>query len=139
MIKNLCIIPARKGSKGIKDKNIIPFLGKPLVQHTFDIAKKIEEKFDVLISTDSQKIKNLSNKYNFYFFGYRPKKLSGDKVETKEVIKYELKKIEKIKKQKYENILLLQATCPFRDVRKIFLALQLCLLLNHCRSDVRLY
>ena len=41
--ENLCIIPARKGSKGIKNKNIVKFLGKPLVQHTFATAKKISK------------------------------------------------------------------------------------------------
>ena len=43
LIKNLCIIPARKGSKGIKNKNIVDFKGKPLIQHTFDITKKLKK------------------------------------------------------------------------------------------------
>lgn len=123
IIKNLCIIPARKGSKGIKNKNIIYFCGKPLIQHTFNIAKNIEKKFDILVSTDSKKIKNLALKFNFNFLGLRPKSLSGDKIETKDVLKYELKRIEKVKKKKYENILLLQPTCPFRVSAKIFFAL----------------
>ena len=41
-LKKSLIIPARKGSKGIKNKNIINFRGKPLIQHTFDVAKKIK-------------------------------------------------------------------------------------------------
>ena len=65
--ENLCIIPARKGSKGIKNKNIINFCGKPLIQHTFNTAKKIKNEFDVLVSTDSKKIKELALKNNFYF------------------------------------------------------------------------
>ena len=87
---SLCIIPARKGSKGIKNKNIIKYLGKPLIQHTFDIAKKIENNFDILVSTDSDKIKKLAIKNNFYFIGKRPKSLSGDKAETKDVLKFEV-------------------------------------------------
>ena len=124
LIENLCIIPARKGSKGIKNKNIINFCGKPLIQHTFNTAKKIKNNFDILVSTDSESIKKLALKNNFYFLGIRPKSLSGDKIETKEVLKYEIKRIEKLKKKKYQNILLLQATCPFRDVKKIFLSLR---------------
>ena len=97
--ENLCIIPARKGSKGIKNKNIISFCGKPLIQHTFDTAKKIKNEFDILVSTDSDKIRKLALKNKFYFLGSRPKILSGDKVETKDVLKYELKRIEKLKKK----------------------------------------
>ena len=97
--ENLCIIPARKGSKGIKNKNIVKFLGKPLVQHTFATAKKISKKFDILVSTDSKKISNLALKYNFNFLGLRPKSLSGDRVETKYVLKYEIKKFEKLLKK----------------------------------------
>ena len=121
---NLCIIPARKGSKGIKNKNIVNFLGKPLIQHTFDTAKKIKNNFDILVSTDSRYIKKLALKNGLNFLGIRPKSLSGDKAETKDVLKYETKKIEKLKKKKYKNILLLQVTCPFRDVKKIKFALK---------------
>ena len=49
-----CIIPARKGSKGIKNKNIVRFRGKPLIQHTFIMAKKLRKEFDILVSTDSK-------------------------------------------------------------------------------------
>ncbi len=122
--ENLCIIPARKGSKGIKNKNIVKFLGKPLVQHTFATAKKISKKFDILVSTDSKKISNLALKYNFNFLGLRPKSLSGDRVETKYVLKYEIKKFEKVLKKKYKNILVLQPTCPFRNPKKIMLSLR---------------
>tara|TARA_Y100000590_G_scaffold269029_1_gene302126 strand:- start:12434 stop:13147 length:714 start_codon:yes stop_codon:yes gene_type:complete len=123
-IYNLCIIPARKGSKGIKNKNIIKFLGKPLIQHTFDIAKKIIKEFDVLVSSDSKIIKNLAIKNNFIFLGLRPKILSNDKAKTKDVIRFELKRIEKINKKKYKNILLLQPTVPFRDHKKILYSLK---------------
>lgn len=122
--ENLCIIPARKGSKGIKNKNIVKFRGKPLIQHTFITAKKLQKEFDVLVSTDSKIIRKLALKNNFNFTGLRPKSLSGDKVETKNVLKYELKKIEKLQKKKYRNILLLQPTCPFRDPKKIMLSLK---------------
>ncbi len=121
---NLCIIPARKGSKGIKNKNIVKFLGKPLIQHTFNTAKKLNKKFDILVSTDSEVISKLALKYNFNFLGLRPKSLSGDRIETKYVLKYEIKKFEALLRKKYENILVLQPTCPFRDPKKIMLSLK---------------
>ena len=121
---NICIIPARKGSKGIKNKNIVKFVGKPLIQHTFDTAKKLRKKFDILVSTDSKVISKLTLKYNFNFLGLRPKSLSGDRIETKYVLKYEIRKLEAILKKKYKNILVLQPTCPFRDPKKIMLSLK---------------
>ena len=112
-IYNLCIIPARKGSKGIKNKNIIKFLGKPLIQHTFDIAKKIIKEFDVLVSSDSKIIKNLAIKNNFIFLGLRPKILSNDKAKTKDVIRFELKRIEKINKKKIQKYITTSTHCSF--------------------------
>ena len=56
--------------------------------------------------------------------GLRPKSLSGDRVETKYVLKYEIKKFEKLLKKKYKNILVLQPTCPFRNPKKIMLSLR---------------
>ena len=52
---NLCIIPARAGSQGIKNKNIKILDGIPLVEHTIRFSKKIEKHFDIVISTNSKK------------------------------------------------------------------------------------
>ena len=124
MKKILCFIPARKGSKSIKNKNEVKIKGKELYKYTFDTAKKLISSFDVLVSTDSQKILRSSRIYGFYDNGLRPKFLSGDKVLTFDVLKYEIKKLEYIKKKKYDFILLLQVTCPFRDKNKIKKAIQ---------------
>ena len=60
-MKNIvCLICARKGSKGIKNKNIIQFHGKPLIQWTFDIAKKIKNFSKIYLSTDSDIIIKLA-------------------------------------------------------------------------------
>ena len=117
--KFLCIIPARGGSKGIKNKNIININGKPLIQFTIETAKKLKNYCDILVSTDSKKIKNICLKNKLDFYGFRPKKLANDKALTKDVVKYELLKIEKIFNKKYFGIVLLQPTCPVRDYKKI--------------------
>lgn len=120
-----CIIPARAGSKTIKNKNFIKIKNKILIQYTIDTAKKISDICDICISSNSKKIKKICEKNNIEFNGYRPKKLSSDYAKTSDVIKYEIKKAEKIKKKKYKYILLLQPTCPVRDIKKIKKSLKL--------------
>ena len=55
-MKILTIVPARAGSKGIKKKNFVNFLGKPLIEHTLNFAKKIDKK-RILISSDFKNFK----------------------------------------------------------------------------------
>lgn len=124
MKSNLCIIPARKGSKGIKNKNLRLVNKKELILHTFETAKKIENKFHIHVSTDSQRIYELAKKYQFEIDELRPKKLSGDYIEIIDVIKYELKKYLN-KGVSFNNILLLQPTVPFRNYKNILKAIRI--------------
>ena len=112
----ICIIPARKGSKGIKNKNLKKIKNKPLVQYSIDSAKKISNLAEICVSTDSTLIRKIALKNKIKFYGLRPAKLSGDYTETKDVVKYELLKYEKIYKRKFKYILLLQPTTPIRNV-----------------------
>ena len=115
MTKNyLCIIPARSGSKGIKNKNIVKLKKKPLIQYTIDVAKKLKKHCEIVVSTDSLKISKIAKKNKLKFYGLRPKKLSGDYALTKDVVKFELNRIEKKLKKKFYAIILLQPTCPIR-------------------------
>ena len=67
--KNLIIIPARKGSKRIKNKNLIKVLNKPLIEWTINYAKKLNNKgYDLVVTSDCNKIKkNLFKKKCFFF------------------------------------------------------------------------
>ena len=60
--KILCVIPARAGSKGIKNKNMVNLKGKPLIYWTIKIAKKIRYFDKIVVSTNSKKIKKFSEK-----------------------------------------------------------------------------
>ena len=61
----LLIVPARSGSKRIKDKNVINFYNKPLLVHSLQIAKK-SKIFDYIhLSTDSKKYAKIAEKYGF--------------------------------------------------------------------------
>ena len=133
MIKDiLCIIPARKNSKGIKNKNFLKVNGKMIIQYTIDIAKKIDDKIEILISSDSEKVEKICKKNNLKFYGKRPASLSGDRIETIEVIKYEIKK-QLEQNRKFKCLLLLQPTCPVRDIKKSKFALKCCISLQ-CKS-----
>jgi CMP-N-acetylneuraminic acid synthetase len=121
MNKVVCIIPARSGSKEIKNKNIKKFKKKPLIFYTIDFAKKLSFVDKIILSTDSKKYLNIANK--FYNFGkkLRPKKFAKDKSKAIDYVNYELKNLENLKNYKY--LLLLQPTCPFRkksDFEKAF-------------------
>ena len=74
-MKILAIIPARGGSKGIKNKNIINFCGKPLIYWTIKAAQNSKLIDRVIVSTDSKKISAMAEKYNVKKTDLRPKKI----------------------------------------------------------------
>ena len=69
------VIPARSGSKSIKNKNIKSFSGKPLIAHTIIIAKKLKKVKKIIFSSDSQKYYNIAKRYGKIEFHKRSKTL----------------------------------------------------------------
>ena len=117
MKKNtLCIIPARSGSSGIKNKNIAKINNKPLIINAILFEKKLNFIRKIIVSTDSKYYKKICEKYNFQVDKLRPKKLSSKYVKTIDVIKYELSNLNNKEKAKIDNILILQPNCPFRKI-----------------------
>ncbi|MBC85493.1 MAG: pseudaminic acid cytidylyltransferase [Acidimicrobiaceae bacterium] len=92
-VKPICIIPARKGSKRIKNKNIIKFFGKPLIYYSINAALKSKIFSKVIVSTDSIKIKKISERYGAQVPFLRKKNLSDDLTSTKDVLIDTIKKI----------------------------------------------
>ena len=117
--KVLVIIPARSGSKGIKNKNIRLVKKKPLLSYSIKYAKKCKFVDNIIVSTDSLKYANIAKKYKADVPFLRPKKLSGDKVQDYPVIKDCLNKSEKYYKNKFDYIVLLRPTSPFREKQLI--------------------
>ena len=117
-MKILCIIPARCGSKGIKDKNIIDVCGKPLIAYSIEEALKLKNHNlidKVIVSTDCEKIATISKNIGAEVPFLRPDNLSDDKAKS---IDFILHAIDFYKKQNiyYDAILLLQPTSPIRDI-----------------------
>ena len=84
----VAIVPARGGSKRIKNKNIINICGKPMIHHTIQILKKTKIFDEIIVTTDSSKIQNISKKAGAKIYFTRPKNLSNDHVGTFEVINH---------------------------------------------------
>lgn len=118
MKKILAIIPARAGSKGIKNKNIKLMLKKPLIYWTIKEAKKSKNILKLIVSTDSKKIKKLSLLYNVDVPFLRPKRISGDKATDYMLVEHAINFYNK-KKIFFDYIILLQPTSPLRDVEDI--------------------
>ena len=118
MIKRLAIIPARSGSKRIKNKNIKKFFGKPIIFYAIDTLKKSKLFSKIHVSTDSNKIKNIVNKKNLNINRLRPKKLSSDSSPTMEVLKYELKVFLNYN-EKYDEIWLISACNPLLQIKDL--------------------
>ena len=78
-MKILCTICARGGSKGLKNKALLKINKLPLIAYTIEVAKKIKQFDQIVVSTDSKKIQNTSKKYGAKSWFKRPFKLSTDK------------------------------------------------------------
>ncbi len=86
-MKNLCIIPARGGSKRIPRKNIRDFLGKPIIACSIEVALKSELFDEVMVSTDDKEIAEISKMFEAKVPFMRSKKTSTDFATTIDVIK----------------------------------------------------
>ena len=116
--KFIALIPARKGSKSIKNKNMHKILGKPLIYYTILAAKKSKIFDQIFVSTDSKKIINYSLKHNVSTI-MRPKRYSMDFSSANNVVKHFINQNNKLKKD--DVIIYLQPTSPFRnylDIKK---------------------
>lgn len=122
--KILGIIPARAGSKGVKDKNIRMILEKPLIAYTIIEGIKSNVFDKLIVSTDSGKIAEISMEYGANVPFLRPKELAQDDSKTIDVIFHVLNEMENIG-QKYDVLVLLQPTSPLRSSEDISNALNL--------------
>ena len=113
-MKKIAIIPARSGSKGLPNKNILMLGNKPLVAYTIEAALKSNEFEKVIVSTDSLEYKYIAEKFGAEVF-MRSEELSNDKASSFVVIEDVLNKIETT----IDYFVLLQVTSPFRNENHI--------------------
>ena len=114
----LAIIPARQGSKGLKNKHIKVLKNLPLIAWSILAAKKCKKISEIIVSTDSKKISSISKKYGAKVPFLRPKKFASDKATSFSVIKHAIEFYKK-KNIKFKYLLLLEPTSPLRDYKDI--------------------
>ena len=116
--KILAIIPARKGSKGLKNKNIKKLNNKPLYLYSLQFAQKCNFIDKICVTTDISEIIKYTKKNRKIFLIKRNKNLSGDKADSNQVI------IDVLKKKnfsEFDYFILFEPTSPLRsmvDIKK---------------------
>lgn len=117
-MKLLYLIPARSGSKGIPNKNIIELNGKTLIAYTIEAAKQCAERSDICVSTDSEEIAKEAKKIGADVPFMRPGKLADDYASMEDVIKHAVEHYTS-RGIIYDYVVLLQPTSPLRRAHHI--------------------
>lgn len=123
---NIAVIPARKGSKRIKNKNIKLFKNRPMIYWTIKAAKDSKLFNKIYVDTDSKKIAKLAKYLGVEVPFLRSKQLANDKVSVNYSTYYFIKNLKKkklINNFKKKIIFQLMPNCPFRnsnDIKKLF-------------------
>lgn len=114
-MKNLVIIPARSGSKGISGKNIKIIAGKPLIAWSIENACMSRLVDRVIVSTDSYEIANIAQEFGAEAPFLRPESLSDDFATTESAMIHAVSWLESNEGYMPDNVVLLQATSPVRE------------------------
>ena len=117
-MSNLAIIPARSGSKGIKNKNIYPLDGKPMLAYTIENTLRSRYVDEVMVSTDSTIYASIAKAYGAKVPFLRSAGTSTDTAKSMDVIFEVLERYDRIGHH-FDNVVFLQPTSPLRTCRNI--------------------
>jgi pseudaminic acid cytidylyltransferase len=118
---NLCVIPARGGSKRIPRKNIKMFHGKPIIAYSIEAALKSNIFDEVMVSTDDEQIKQIAKNYGAKVPFMRSDKNSDDLATTFEVLEEVINGYKAVGTF-YEKIGCLYPCAPFVTAEKLIQA-----------------
>jgi CMP-N,N'-diacetyllegionaminic acid synthase len=118
-MNRLCSICARSGSKGVINKNIRNLLGKPLLAYSILQAKATGIFQAIAVSSDSDEILEIANKWGANYLIKRPIELATDQAPKIPAIQHCLRTVEKQAGQLFDKIVDLDATSPLRHVSDI--------------------
>lgn len=117
-MKNLCIIPARGGSKRIPRKNVKPFLGKPMLAYSIEAAKASGLFDEIMVSTDDAEIAAVARQYGASVPFMRSAETASDYATTADVLKEVLAKYQAQGKE-FDNFCCFYATAPMVQSKSI--------------------
>ena len=118
-MSNLCVICARGGSQGIKNKALVKIKGKPLISYTIKQAIKSRIFSEVIVSTDSIKIQKVAKFYGAKSWFLRPKNISSKNSSKLLAIRHAFLESEKFFKKKFDICFDLDVTSPLRTLSDI--------------------
>lgn len=113
-MKKIAIIPARSGSKGLKDKNIKLLNGKPLMAYSIEAAIKSNQFDKIFVSTDSKEYAEIGKAYGADVSFLRSEAMSSDTAGTWDTVREVLSEFDK-RGEHYDIVMLLQPTSPLRS------------------------
>ena len=125
-MKNLCVIPARGGSKRIPRKNVKPFLGKPMLAYSIEAAKQSGLFEEIMVSTDDDEIAEVARQYGASVPFMRSAETASDYATTADVLQEVIEKYRVLGKE-FDNFCCFYATAPLvqsKDVVAAFERLQ---------------
>lgn len=121
---HIAIIPARSGSKGLADKNIMLLKGKPLIAYTIESAIDSGCFDEIYVSTDSEKYADIAKAYGASVPFLRNEENAKDGSSSWDVVREALRKYEEAGKY-FDKCMLLQPTSPLRTANDIKNAFEL--------------
>ncbi len=125
-MKNIAVIPARSGSKGLPDKNIKPVNGKPLLAYTIEAALESGCFDTVHVSTDSERYAEIARRYGADVPFLRSAALATDTASTWDAVREVLARYDELGKR-FDTMMLMQPTTPLRtgeDVKAAYALFQ---------------
>lgn len=121
----LAVITARESSKRLKNKNIKYLNKKPLITWTIEAAKSSKYIDEIIVSTDSQEIRNLVEDIGVRAPFLRSVRLSSDTARSIDVVTHALNWLKTQENKVFDYVILLQPTSPFREAKHIDEALSM--------------
>lgn len=115
----LAVIPARSGSKSVKDKNIRLIAGKPMIAYSIEHALKTESIDRVIVSTDSEKYAEIARQYGAEVPFIRPAEYASDTALDLDVFKHALGYLKEKENYVPDIVVQLRPTYPIRDIKDI--------------------
>lgn len=122
-MRNLCIIPARGGSKRIPRKNVKSFLGKPMLAYSIEAALGTGLFDEVMVSTDDEEIATVARHFGAKVPFMRSNETASDYATTEDVLREVIKSYKGIGRE-FDNFCCLYATAPMVQSKDIVGAYQ---------------